>query len=339
MQFSELAKPPIGIVFDSDLGDGVDDVLALALIYALEAHSETRIVSTSTTKSTLRSAMFAEVLARFLMGPPPRGMAAVYQRPLPPVGMADDGRFSQDTAVLKAVLDKQNAEGGLVYPRTTAKLNDTADPPTLIRNALTAQHDENCLVVLAGPATNLARTLALPGVPDLIKAKVKCLLLAAPQEKLKADLVSARKLLAGWPSPVVVAGQMVSFPGDSMGKDFAWAATHPVVDAYLAYRTMPYDAPAPVLSAVLHALRPDSGFVESGDGLVSLLDDGRTQFAPRAGGRHRMLTVDPARQAEIVRTLVQVVSAEPLPRPSRRRTPKKEDPPAPSAPKPSGPPN
>lgn len=101
MQFSGLAKPPIGVVVDSALGDGIDDVLALALLYALEGKSETRVISTSTTKSSLRSAMFAEALTKFLMGPPPprptSGVFAGFQRPVPAIGMADNGKLAQDT--------------------------------------------------------------------------------------------------------------------------------------------------------------------------------------------------------------------------------------------------
>lgn len=336
MQFSETAKPPLGIVLDSDLGDGVQDLLAQALIYALEAHSETRIVSTSTTKSTLRSAQLGEVLAQFLSGPPPTGPAARFRRPPPTIGLADDGRLSQDTPVLKAVLDRKNPDGGFVYPRTIAKLNDTADPATLIRNAMTAQHDENCLVVLAGPATNLARVLGVLGAKELIKAKVRALYLACLPDQVRADLPAIQRVLADWPSPIVAVTEPVVFPGSSLGKEFAWADKHPIVDAYLAYRTMPYDAPAPAL-ALLNAIRPGSGFVESAVGLLSANDDGSFGLAATGGGRHRLLTMDPARKAEIVETCVRLVAAPPLPRPMRRRPmPKKEEPPASAAPKPSG---
>ncbi|WP_321477268.1 hypothetical protein [uncultured Paludibaculum sp.] len=339
MQFSGLAKPPIGIVFDSALGDGIDDVLALSVIYALEAHSETRLVSTSTTKSSLRSAMFAEVLSRFLMGPPPvprAGAFAGFQRPVPTIGMPDNGKLGQDTPVIQAVLDKKKADGTPVYARSIAKLNDTADPATLIRNALTAQHDGNCLVLLAGPATNLARTMALAGSMELIKAKVKCLLLSwggdpegAADASVKADVAAARQLLENWPTPILAVGSGLgtdlAYPGHSVGKDFTWADAHPVVDSYLAYRTMPYDAPAPSLAAVLHAIRPESGFTESPLGTISVMDDGRTRFIAGASGTHRYLMVDPARKAEILRTYVEIVSAKPLPRPMRRRPPEKKD--------------
>lgn len=354
MQFSGLAKPPIGVVFDSALGDGIDDILALALLYALEGKSETRVVSTSTTKSSLRSAMFAEALTKFLMGPPPprptSGVFAGFQRPVPAIGMSDNGKLAQDTPVLQAVLDKKNDQGEALYPRAISKLNETADPAALIRNALTAQNDENCLVLLAGPATNLTAMMALPGSMELIRAKVKVLMLAwggfpegAADPSVKADLAAARKVLATWPTPILAVGAEVGsaipFPGESLGKDFSWAQSHPLVDAYLAYHAQPFDAPASALAAALYSIRPDCGFTSSPVGTISVLDDGRLRFATGAGGKHAYLVADPARKAEIQRTYVELVSAKPVARPMRRRIPEKKEEVPPAEVKPSDPPN
>ena len=139
-----MAKPSVGIVFDADMGNSIDDALALALLYGIESKSEARVVSLSTTKSTLKSAAFLEALQKFFFG-----------RPLP-VGMPETGKDTRVTPMLAAVADK--------YPNTIKQLNDTADPAPAIRNAFTAHHDGNCIVLLAGPATNLASALALPRV-------------------------------------------------------------------------------------------------------------------------------------------------------------------------------
>ena len=162
MQFQQ-GKPAIGVVFDSDLGNGVDAALALALLYGLEGKGEARLVSNSTTRRNLKSAAFGEVLARFYAGPPPPPGAFPFARPVSPVGMASGGSLAGDTAVLKAVLEKKTAGGAPAWPHSIDKVNDTADPVALIRNALTAQNDDNCLVALAGPATNLVHVMDLPG--------------------------------------------------------------------------------------------------------------------------------------------------------------------------------
>jgi hypothetical protein len=341
MPFPGLGKPAIGVVFDSDLGNGVDAALALALLYGLEGKGEARLVSNSTTRSDLKSAAFADVLARFYAGPPPAAGSRGFLRPLPPVGMAENGSLRGDTVVLNAVLEKKTADGALAYPNAINKLNDTADPATLIRNALTAQYDANCLVVLAGPATNLVQAMDLFGCLDLIKRKVKVLVVAAGSYpsgradfRVTADLAAATRLLAEWPTPIVAVGTEVGdalpFPGASIEKDFAWAPSHPIVDAYRAFQPMPYDAAAPSLAAVLWAIRPDRYFKLSETGTISVLEDGRTRFTPAAEGRHRYLAVDPEQKEKVLQAYADLASAKPVPHVFGRRPNQKkvDEPPA-----------
>ena len=47
-------------------------------------------------------------------------------------------------------------------PHGIKNLNDTAEIPALIRNAFTSQYDQNCIVVLAGPATNWPASSTCP---------------------------------------------------------------------------------------------------------------------------------------------------------------------------------
>jgi hypothetical protein len=336
MPFPVQAKPAVGIVFDSDLGNGVDAALALALLYGLEGKGEARLVSNSTTWSNLGSAAFADVLARFYAGPPPPAGARGFQRALPPIGMAGNGSVGGDTAVLQAVLEKQTADGLPVYPHGIHKLNDTADPAVLIRNALTAQYDANCLVVLAGPATNLVKAMDLDGGPDLIKRKVKLLVMAAgaypdgsAEFRVKTDVAAAKRLLAEWPTPIVAVGSEVGeglpFPGSSIEEDFAWAPAHPIVDAYRAFEPMPYDAAVPSMAAVLYAVRPDGYFKLSAPGTIGALEDGSTRFTPAADGRHRYLVIDPAEKEKVIRTYAELASAKPVPHQFGRGPNQKKD--------------
>jgi hypothetical protein len=345
MQFPSQGKLPVGIVLDSDLGNGVDSVLALALLYGLEGKNEARLISNSTTKSNLKSAAFGDALAKFFAGPPPAaGSFGGFQRTAPPMGMADNGKLAADTPILNAVLDRKADDGKPAYPNTIVKLNDTADPVALIRNAMTAQADQNCMVLLAGPATNLVNVLNLAGCLDLIQRKVKLLIVVAgaypdggADPRVKADVPAARRLFAEWPTPIVAVGTEVGeglpFPGASIEKDFAWAPAHPIVDAYRAFRTMPYDAAAPSMAAALFAARPDS-FKLSGVGTVTVLDDGRTHFTPVDGGRSRYLIIDPAQKDKVIQSYVELASAKPVPRQGGRGRPnqKQDATPPPKAP-------
>lgn len=342
-QFPGMGKPPVGIVFDSDFGNGIDDALALAMLYGFEGKNEARLISTSTTKSCLRAAAFCDALMRFYTPAPPAGGGfggIGFGRPSPAIGMADNGKMPEDTAVLKAVLGKKTPDGKPVYTHTIQKMNDTADPTALIRNAFTAQNDENCLVVLAGPATNLVKVLDFPVNADLIKRKVKFLAVAAgsypegrPDFNVKTDVAAAKRLFAEWPTPIVAVGADVGaalpFPGAAIEKDFAWAPDHPIADAYRAFHAMPYDAPAPAMAAMLYAVHPDGYFKLSDPGTIGVLEDGRTKFTPSPEGRHRYLVVDAAQKDKVIQTYVEMASAKPTVRAPRFRGGKKNqvDPP------------
>ena len=64
MQFPEQGKPPVGIVFDCDMGNGIDDALALALLYGFDGKNEARVVSLSVSKPNLKSAAFCDAIVR-----------------------------------------------------------------------------------------------------------------------------------------------------------------------------------------------------------------------------------------------------------------------------------
>jgi hypothetical protein len=196
----------------------------------------------------------------------------------------------------------------------------------VIRNAFTAQHDQNALMVLAGPATNLAASLRLPGVKDLVARKARMLVVALgpPEFDIKADVAAAKELFAMWPGPLVVCGREIGdalpYPVSSIEKDFAWSKDHPVADAYRAAYPSPQDAPTGAMAAALYAVRPHENYFKLSDpGTFSVLDDGRTQFTPGPEGKHRQLIFDPAQKERILAAYMELASAKPVPRMPRFR--------------------
>lgn len=328
MQLPPRAKPSVGVVFDCDMGNGIDDALALALLYGFDGKNELRVVSVSVSKSNLKAAAFCEIMGRFYAGAV-SGAFSSFARTLP-VGLNDDGRMAEDTPMLTAPLARQTEDGKPQYPHGIEKLNDTADPVALIRNALTAQHDHNAMVVLTGPATNLARVLDLPGAREIIASKCRFLSVMGgaypqgdPEFNIKADIPAAKKLFAEWPTPIVASGfnigEKILYPGESIDRDYAWSPAHPVVDAYKAYKKMPYDAETWDMSAVLYAARPNEGYFKlSEPGTISVSDDGRTHFAASSGGKHRYLIYDPEQKERILKIYTELASAKPVPKPRFR---------------------
>src|ERR1051326_1801827 len=178
MQFGGQGKPSAGVIFDADMGNTIDDALALALLYGLQGKNESRVVSMSVTKPSVKAAAFADTLVRFYTGEPgPFGGG--YQA----IGLVANGRAPDDTAMMNAVLAKRSPEGKPAYARSIEKINDTADPVAVIRNAMSAQFDQNAIVVLAGPATNLAHVLENPEARGWVTKKVRYLCAAAGADR------------------------------------------------------------------------------------------------------------------------------------------------------------
>lgn len=327
MQFAAAGKPPVGILFDSDLGSTIDDVLALALLYGFDGKNEARVVSLSVSTSSLTAAQFCDAIGHFYAGPVNAGFGFA-ARTLP-VGLNTNGRPSPDTPLMSVPLAKS--------PSSVVQVKDTADPVAVIRNALTAQHDQNAITVLAGPATNYSNLMNLPGVKELIAQKVRFLAWTADDSNLRGDPAAARKILAEWPTPIIACGRDIGdailFPAASIEKDFAWSAAHPVAEAYRAYQPMPYDAPTWDMAPVLYAVHPRDGYFKLSEaGSFELSGDGTLKHTPSPGGKHRLLTYDPEQKDRILKLYTELASAKPVPK-QRFRPPKKaEDPPPPAKP-------
>jgi inosine-uridine nucleoside N-ribohydrolase len=325
------------VFYDSDFST-IDSVLAVSLLFGLQGKNDCKVAILTMSRPNLAVAGFIDAVERFYHGP-----AAVFSQ-VPPVGMATVGSPGETSPAFTAPFEKKKPDGTPVYKNEVKRVIETGDPNTLIRNYLQAHNDQNAFFVLSGPATNLASALDFPGMRDLIKAKVKYLVMAGgtfadgPVEShIKADIPAARKILADWPTPVVMSGAEVGaaleFPGASIDRQFADAVPdNPVADAYRAYKAMPYDTPSWAMAAALYAARPKEGYFKlSGPGKIAVDADGRTTFAASDKGNHQHLIVDPAQKDKITLAYIELASAKPE-APRRFRPPaadQKQTPPPP----------
>jgi hypothetical protein len=94
-------------------------------------------------------------------------------------------------------------------------------------------------------------------------------------------------------------GQSLRFPAESIEQDFVWATNHPVLDAYRAAGSMPYDAPAGAMAAALYAMNPNE-----------------PHFTIAEAGKHRRIQEDPALREKVLKAYRQLVSTRP-PEPGR----------------------
>ena len=313
MQFGQ--DKTLGVIYQTTM-DRPDAALALALLHGYEGKREARVAALAVSGSGLGAAAFCDVVSRFYSGAGP----AFNSNRLLPVGLVADGPLPPDSAMVTAALERKNDKGELAYVRGIRRVGDTSEVRAQIRNSMTGFVNGAIVVVLSAPATQLARVLDLAGTRELIAAKVRTLVIA--DSGVRQDVEAARKVLAEWPTPVVLCdksiGDAVPYPAASIENDFDWTPAHPVTDAYRAFKAMPYDAPSWDLVAMQYAIHPDSTLWRLSDpGSIAVNDDGRFGFTAAPGGKHRVVTAAPDQSAAILKAFVEIVSAKPVPRPVR----------------------
>ncbi len=322
----EGARPQLGVAFDGDLMSRPDALLAVAALNGFAVKGEARRISLSVSRPSLTTARVADVIAEFYpILPANAGVSTV--------GMPDGASVAEDAPAFAQLLATRGPDGALVYESSVRRLVDTADNAILIRNMILGEQDGCAAIVLAGRATGLSRLLDLGGSRPQVVRKVRHLVVAVgaypnggAEPSIVSDVAAARRLFADWPTPLIAVGSEVGealrYPAASIKEGLGWSPTHPVAAAYGALGKQSYDAPTTALAAVLHAVSPDAGYFKlSPPGTIHVLDDGRTQFSPRAEGSHRYLIADPAQRDRLLALYTSLVSAAPAPRPVKRKPP------------------
>jgi inosine-uridine nucleoside N-ribohydrolase len=312
------AAEPVPLVFDTDMGNDIDDALALAIIHALEQRGECRLLGVTLTKDNRWAAPFVDLVNTF------------YGRGGIPIGAVRDGKTPDDDAFIRAIADRKAPGGTPLYPRDLTDGRSAPEAVAVLRKLLASQADHSVVVVQVGFSTNLARLLDSPGDAasplvgrELAARKVRLLAVmggAFPpllaEYNIKVDLAASTKLFAEWPTEVVASGfeigEAVLYPAASIEKDFRYVEHHPVADAYRAYDTMPYDRPTWDLTAVLYAVRPDHGYFNvSPNGAIRVDAGGFSRFTPEESGKHRFLILTEQQRVRVKEALVQLASQPP----------------------------
>ncbi len=271
--------------------DGIEQVLALALLLACDSRREARLGSLSVSRNSLQAAGFCDLMVRFYRGDGAGGLSV-------PIGMLDDGPVVEVVPpMIASVLDRRGRGGAPLYSRGIEGFNDTADPVAVVRNALTAQPDQNAVVVLAGPPDNLLGLLSLPDGDRLARDKARALVVASPAERASGFA----ELRDAWPGPLVLAGDELDlrYSGAAIEEDFAWAGNHPVIDAYRSAPAAADGASAHAMAAVLYAVRSDGGYSDLSGGEAGVR------------GTARRLTADALKRGRAVRAIRERVGAPP----------------------------
>ena len=313
------AGTPIPLIFDTDMGNDVDDALALAMLHAFESRGECRLIAVTITKDNPWSAPYVDLVNTF------------YGRARIPVGMVKGSGITPNASpMIQVPAERKRSDGSLVYPRRIASGAEAPDAVALLRRVLAAERDNTVVIVQVGFSTNLARLLdsgpdaasPLAG-RDLAMRKVRLVSTMAgnfadgkPEYNVQTDIPSAQKLFREWPTPIVVSGfeigASILFPAASVENDFGYVPDHPVAEAYRNYMKMPYDRPTWDLTAALYAVRPERGyFTLSAPGAIAVDARGITHFTPDPNGRHRYLIVSDAQRSRALEVMILLASQPP----------------------------
>lgn len=314
------APGPVPLVFDTDMGNDVDDALALALIHALENRGACKLLAVTLTNPDPRAGAYIDAVNTF------------YGRGQIPIGVTPDAPQVVKSKFLSTA-EERTAGGGLVFPHDF----DAQRAPTsvaLLRQTLAAAADGSVVIVQVGFFTNLAALLdsspdnSSPlGGRELVARKVRFVSLMAGafqtfnfsnsyrEFNVRYDVPAAVKVAKEWPTPIVWSGveigQAVLFPAVAVERDFSWAARHPVPEAYQRYEPTPHERPTWDLTSVIYAVYPDRPLITlSSPGRVTVEANGVTRFAPAKTGRDRFMVVDAA-QAAGLRQLFAALCTEP----------------------------
>lgn len=325
------------IIFDTDMCNDVDDVLALAMLHSLQSRGSCELIAVAVSTPDEQAASFVAAVNSF------------YGRPDIPIGLTrakiehEPGRYLQLASAVDA--------GKPRYPH--AWQHGGAVPPAaaVLRKVLSAQPDQSVVIVQVGYFSNLAALLESGGEADspldgveLVRRKVKYLSSMAgtfgpgPRDfefNVMQDQAAARTVARRWPTPVIWSGKEVGlalrYPASSIERDYGYVAHHPVAEAYHLFEPMPHHRPCWDLTSVLYAVFPDRGYFElSAPGRVTIEDDGHTRFDARDGNpgvearaaatevgavspeaRDRYLKVDAQQIPRLVEAFVQLASQPP----------------------------
>ena len=307
---------PVRLIFDTDMGNDVDDAVALAMIHALESRGEAKLLAVTVTKDNRWAAPFIDVMNTF------------YGRGNTPIGVVRNGKTPEDANMIRVPATRTHPDHSFVYPHDLMDGKDAPAATNLLRGVLSKEKDGAVVIVQVGFSTNLARLLDSPADDasplagrELVKRKVQLLSLMGgafpegkPEYNIETDIPSAKKVFAEWPTRIVASGyeigNQVVYPASSILKDYGYVADHPLAESYREYMKMPYDRPMWDPTATLFAVRASS-FSLSPRGTITVDDAGRTHFTANAKGQHQYLTATPEQAKAALAAIIELASRPP----------------------------
>lgn len=312
------AEEPVRVIFETDMGNDVDDALALDMLYKYQEAGRIRLLFISNNKADTWSEPFIRLMNDF------------YGHPDIPVSTSPASVLPEQRQKTPAYTER------VVRSEKFGPMSDFVVPSrrnsiAAYREILASQPDRSVVIISVGFATNLR--LLLESAPDaasdlsgeeLVARKVRLLSMMGgnfvnPQARefnIRYDVLSARTLFERWPTDILLSpwetGASIRFRASALDS-IVYAAPHPLKMAYGVYLPMPYDRECWDETSVMAGVEnPSEWFSLSPRGCVTVDDAGHTLFTENERGRVRILSIQPNDRERVVSYIEDLVVRTPL---------------------------
>lgn len=136
------AEPPVPLIFDTDMVNDVDDVLALGMIRSLQSRGECELLAVTITKDHKLAAPFTDAVNTF------DGRGAIPIEVCRSEVTNHEGKFNH--------LTNARDGAGLPYPHDLISGKNAPDSVAVLRQTLTEADEGSVVIVQVGFSTNLA---------------------------------------------------------------------------------------------------------------------------------------------------------------------------------------
>src|SRR5579864_5783064 len=133
-----LAAAPVRLIFDTDMGNDVDDAVALAMIHALQSRGEAKLLAVTVTKDNRWAAPFIDVMNTF------------YGRGDIPIGVVRNGKTPEDANMIRVPATRTRADHSFVYPHDLTDGKEAPEATILLRRVLSKEKDGAVVIVQVG---------------------------------------------------------------------------------------------------------------------------------------------------------------------------------------------
>ena len=289
------------IILDTDVGNDIDDVLALAVLYSLHQQKKIDFKAILISKAADDAPRFTDYFNQTLgldipIGKTDRGVAIPFNTYLHLTGL-----FVERS------------------PKLAAKMHDDYPLATeVLRNQLNAADDASIDLVTIGFLSNIGDFLKGEKDAALFNKKVRRIFMMAgnykqaqPEFNVMMDIPAFKAVLETYQGPIDFIGfelGKVRYPEVSIRRLYEEGRHDVIWLSYFSYATRPHQRQCwdPITTVVASGLYEDC-YSFSEPGRVTVEGNGITKHEAENGGPHRFVTIDPVQERRIRETMVELV--------------------------------